>query len=55
MNYRSFEVIARYAHGTRAVVVHARDERHAIGRARPQLRAMVPSGYSFTIISVQQF
>jgi len=41
----TYEVIARYAHGTRAVIVQAADAQAAIRRARPMLRRMVPSVY----------
>ncbi len=43
--HMTYEVIARYAHGTRAVIVQAADAQAAIRRARPMLRRMVPSVY----------
>lgn len=38
---KAFEVIARYAHGSRAVVIEAADAEAAIRKARPTLRRML--------------
>lgn len=46
---QAFEVIARYAHGSRAVVVQAADAEAAIRKARPTLRRML-GAYQITSI-----
>jgi len=46
----TYEVTARYQHGSRAVLVVADTAEAAIEAARPKLREMLPSHYRFTRI-----
>ena len=46
----TYEVTARYRHGSRAVLVVADNARAAIDAARAELRSMLPQGQRITAI-----